>query len=123
MNLNMFNQWRDLTTWDGITLQFQTSKKDSSWITYIREAKTKQLITYGLSRTSKDESFQRAEQALKQINIEGVRTALETKHMIRPNDNMVQSPAQKDIDWRDGANHRYKAQRDIVDGRPQRQPE
>lgn len=42
-----------------------------------------------------------------------------TGQMVRPTDN-AQPQGRDNIDWRDGANHRYKAQRDIVDGKPQR---
>ncbi len=41
--------------------------------------------------------------------------------MIRPNEALPQQQEpRKDIEWRDGAYHRFKAQRDIVDGKPQR---
>ncbi len=120
MRLDLFNPWRDLTTWSGLTLQYQTSKKGNDYVTYIREKESKQPITFGLSRTSKEESLQRADQNLKRIGLEGVQKAMATGQMIRPSENLGQQAPQKDIDWRDGVNHRYKAQRDIVDGKPQR---
>lgn len=121
MRLDLFNPWRDLTTWSGLTLQYQTSKKGNDFVTYIREKESKQPITFGLSRNSKEESLQRADQNLKRIGIEGVQKALATGQMIRPNETLPQQQEpRKDIEWRDGANHRFKAQRDIVDGKPQR---
>lgn len=120
MKLNIFNPWRDLVTWSGLTLQYQTSKKGNDFVTYIREKDSKQPITFGLSRNSKEESLQRADHNLKRINIEGVKKAMETGQMIRPNETVAAPQERNDIQWRDGANHRYRAQRDIVDGRPQR---
>lgn len=121
MRLELFNPWRDLTTWSGLTLQYQTSKKGDTFVTYIREKKSKQPITFGLSRNSKEESLQRADQNLKRIGIEGVQKAMATGQMIRPNETLPQQQEpRKDIEWRDGINHRFKAQRDIVDGKPQR---
>ena len=120
MRLDIFNPWRDLTTWSGLTLQYQTSKRGDTWGTYIREKDSKQPITFGISRNSKEESLKRAEQNLKRIGIEGVQKAMTTGQMIRPNESIPQSPERKDVDWRDGSNHRYRAQRDIVDGKPQR---
>jgi hypothetical protein len=119
MRLDIFNPWRDLTTWSGLTLQYQTSKRGDTWGTYIREKDSKQPITFGISRNSKEESLKRAEQNLKRIGIEGVQKAMATGQMIRPNESIPQSPERKDVDWRDGSNHRYRAQRDIVDGKPQ----
>lgn len=120
MRLDLFNPWRDLTTWSGLTLQYQTSKKGNDFVTYIREKESKQPITFGLSRNSKEESLQRADHNLKRIGIEGVQKAMATGQMIRPNEALPQQEPRKDIEWRDGANHRFKAQRDIVDGKPQR---
>lgn len=120
MRLDLFNPWRDLTTWSGLTLQYQTSKKGDTWTTYIREKESKQPITFGLSRNSKEESLQRADHNLKRIGIEGVQKAMATGQMIRPNEALPQQEPRKEIEWRDGANHRFKAQRDIVDGKPQR---
>lgn len=120
MKLDLFNPWRDLVTWSGLTLQYQSSRKGDAWTTYVREKDSKQPITFGLSRNSKEESMQRAEQALKRIGIDGVKRAMATGQMVRPTDNVAPSKERTDIDWRDGANHRYKAQRDIVDGKPQR---
>lgn len=112
MNLNMFNPWRDLTKWSGLTLQYQTSKKGDTFTTYIREKESQKPITFGVSRTSKEEAQQRAIDALKKIGIEGVQRAIDTGQIVRPTD--TQAAPQKDIQWRDGINHRHRAQRDIV---------
>lgn len=109
MNLNIFNPWRDLVKWSGLTLQYQTSKKGDTFTTYIREKESQQPITFGVSRTSKEESQQRASDALKRIGMEGVQRAIETGQMIRPTDS--QPAPQKDIQWRDGVNHRYGAEK------------
>jgi hypothetical protein len=107
MNLNMFNPWKDLTTWSGLTLQYQTSKKGDTYTTYIREKESKKPITWGLSRTSKEESAERAATALKQIGIDGVKRALELGQMVRPPSTIPAAP--KEVQWRDGVNHRSRA--------------
>ena len=111
MNLNLFNPWRDLTKWSGLTLQYQTSKKGDTFTTYIREKESQQPITFGISRTSKEESQQRASDALKQIGIEGVQKAIETGQMVRPPSAVAPQAPQKEIQWRDGVNHRYGAEK------------
>lgn len=112
MNLNLFNPWRDLTKWSGLTLQYQTSKKGDTFTTYIRDKASEAPITFGISRTSKEESQQRATDALKKIGIEGVQRAIETGQMVRPQD--AQKAPQKEIDWRDGIGHSHRAQRELV---------
>lgn len=118
MKLDFFNPWRDLTTWSGITIQWQTAKKgDSVFITYLRDKDSKKPITLGNGRTAED-SQEAAKTNLKKIGPEGVKQAIESGQMVHPS--RVDAP-KKEIDWRDGSNHRYKAQRDIVDGgRPEK---
>ena len=115
MKLDIFNPWRVLTKWSGLTLEWQTTKKGDTWITYIREKDSKQPITSGVSRNSKEEAFQRAETTLKRLGIDGVQKAIQTGQMVRPTE-----PEQIEVQWRDGIGHSYRAQRDIVDGKPQR---
>lgn len=120
MKLDLFNPWRDLVKWSGLTLQYQTSKRGDTWTTYIREKDSKQPITFGISRTSKEESQQRAKEALNAIGVEGVQKAMETGQMVRPSAAIPQPSERKEIQWRDGIGHSHRAQRDIVDGKPQR---
>lgn len=112
MNLNIFNPWRDLVTWSGHILQYQTSKKANSFITTIRDKESNKPITYGLSRTSKEDAFSRAESNLKAIGINGVEKAIATGQIIMPSTTDSNQP---NIDWRDGIGHSYRAQREIVD--------
>ena len=113
MNLSMFNPWKDLTTWSGLTLQYQTSKKGDTFTTYIREKESKKPITWGLSRSSKEESEERAATAVKQIGIDGVKRALELGQMVRPSSVAIPN-APKEVQWRDGVNHRSRAHERMV---------
>lgn len=126
MKLDIFNPWRDLTTWSGITIQYQSTKRDGGvHITYLRDRDSKKVITYGTSRTSRDESLARAKSILQRIGLDGVKQALETgkpvlnapaeRHVMDlRKDVSSTNGARTDVDWRDGANHRYRAQRDLV---------
>ena len=112
MKLSLFNPWRDLATYQGITIQFQTSKKGGSvFVTYLRDKETGRAITLGNGRDA-ESSLQDARKNLSMIGMDGVKQAIESGQMVHPS--RVNAP-KKDIDWRDGANHRYTAQRDIVD--------
>lgn len=126
MKLDIFNRWRDLGTWSGVTLQYQSSKRGSEHITYVRDADTKKVITYGTSRVSREESLTRAKAMMGRIGPEGVQKAIATGQPVlmqrAPEEKQVmdlrgvsqQNGARKDVDWRDGSNHRYRAQRDLV---------
>lgn len=111
MKLDFFNQWKDLATFQGITIQWQTSKKGHVYVTYLRDKATKNPITLGNGRDA-ESSLQDARMNLSKIGMDAVKQAIESGQMIHPS--RVNAP-KKEIDWRDGANHRYKAQRDIVD--------
>lgn len=118
MKLDIFNPWRDLTTVGQNTIQYQTSKKGNIFVTYLRDKETKAPITLGNGR-DKESSQQAAQINLNKIGANGVRQAIESGQMVHPSRG-TDAPVDRDIDWRDGSNHRYKAQRDIVDGKPQR---
>jgi hypothetical protein len=111
MKLNIFNPWRDFSTVGQTTIQYQTSKKGSVYVTYLRDKETHAPITLGNGR-DKESSLKAAQVNLNKIGAEGVRKAIETGQMIMPS---FDKPQEKDIDWRDGANHRYRAQTKIVD--------
>lgn len=113
MKLDMFNPWRDLTTWSGITLQYQTSKRSGNFLTYIRDKDTKKVVTYGISRNSKEEAVAKAREYLSKIGIEGVQRAITTGQMVLPS----QAAPEKDIEWRDGANHSHRAQKNMMNGK------
>lgn len=118
MKLDIFNPWRDMTTVGQNTIQYQTSKKAQVFVTYLRDKESKAPITLGYGR-DKEASQVAAQTNLNKIGAEGVRQAIETGQMVHPGQGSA-IPQDKEIDWRDGSNHRYKAQRDIVDGKPQR---
>lgn len=110
MKLDIFNPWRDLTGLAGRTIQWRTDKKGNVFTTYLRDKETQQLITTGFG-TSKESSQQNAQNNLSRIGVEGVLQAIKTGQPVHQS--RVEAP-KKDIDWRDGANHRYRAQRDLV---------
>ena len=111
MKLDIFNPWRDLTSVGQFTIQYQTSKKGSIFVTYLRDKESKAPITLGNGR-DKEASQQAAQINLNKIGADGVRKAIETGQMVHP---APQAPQQqKDIDWRDGTGHSYRAQRELV---------
>lgn len=113
MKLDIFNPWRKLGGLAGKTLEYQTSALKSGFATSIREAETKQLITRGYG-VDKEKSQQSAYGNLKKIGVEGMMRALETKQPVMPTDITPKDTERKDIDWRDGVGHSYKAQKRIV---------
>lgn len=112
MKLDIFNPWRKLGGLAGKTLEYQTSALKSGFATSIREAQTKQLITRGYG-VDKEKSQQAAYANLKRIGVEGMMRALETKQPVMPTE-IDPREERKDIDWRDGVGHSYKAQKRIV---------
>lgn len=115
MKLDLFNKWRDITKWDGLTLQYQTVKKGDGYMTYVREKDSKASITFAFSAGSKEQALERAIAKLRQIGTDGVRKAMQTGQMVVPRDEVAPAQAPKDVQWRDGSNHSHRAQRDIVD--------
>lgn len=109
MKLSLFNRWKDFTQWSGHTLQYQTSKKGSNFITHIRDKESGSNITFGLGR-DKETSLERAIANVRKIGIEGVKQAIETGNMVAAD----YAPERKEVDWRDGVNHRHRAQKKIV---------
>lgn len=114
MRLNVFNLWRDLGNYFGRTLQYQTSKVKGSnklFVTFVKDAKSNATVAkaYGMSKEASREAVLKL---LKSVGAEAVWNAIQTGEPI------VQSrkPAEpkKDIDWRDGINHRYRAQKRVV---------
>lgn len=118
MKLNIFNPWRDFGKYFGRTLQFQTSKVKGSTklhLTFIRDEKSKATIAkaYG---TSPEASQKAVAGLLQSAGNDAVWNAIQTGEPIVQS--QTQAPAQnepkKDIHWRDGINHRYRAQKRIV---------
>lgn len=114
MRLNIFNLWRDLGNYFGRTLQYQTSKVKGSnklFVTFVKDAKSNATVAkaYGMSKEASREAVLKL---LKSVGAEAVWNAIQTGEPI------VQSrkPAEpkKDIEWRDGINHRHRAQKRIV---------
>ena len=112
MKLDMFNPWRDLAKYSGLVIQYQTAKKGNIFVTYLRDKDSGKAITTGHG-LDKEKSFENAKQYLAAIGIDGITQAIQSGQPIHPS--RVNQPA-KEIDWRDGAHHRHRAQRKIVDG-------
>ena len=120
MKLDLFNPWRDLTTWSGITIQYQTAKRGSLFVTYLRDKGTGQPVTLGNGK-DKDTSLAAARDALGKIGLDGVKRAIETGQMVHPttlrqNDSRELPTAnpkepRTDIQWRDGMNIGSRVQR------------
>ena len=110
MKLALFNRWKDFTTWSGHTLQYQTSKKATNYITYIRDKESGANIIFGVA-PDKETSLQRAIANVRKIGVEGVKRAISTGQM-QVADHTPKEP--KDVEWRDGINHRHRAQKKIV---------
>lgn len=114
MRLNIFNPWRDLGTYFGRTLQYQTSKvKGASklFVTFVRDAKSNTTIAKAYGATG-EASREAVLKLLKSVGAEAVWDAIQSGKPIVQS--QAQKPDKKDIDWRDGANHRYRAQKRIV---------
>lgn len=114
MRLNIFNPWRDLGNYFGRTLQYQTSKVKGSnklFVTFVKDAKSNATVAkaYGMTNEASREAVLKL---LKSVGGEAVWNAIQTGEPIVQS----QKPAEpkKDIEWRDGINHRHRAQKRIV---------
>lgn len=110
MKLQLFNPWRELATWSGITLQYQTTKHRDMWKTHIRDRSTKAIVTYAISRVSKQDSLDKAREILSIITIDGIKSAIETRKMVVPS----QVRTNVSVHWRDGVHHRHRAQKKML---------
>ena len=113
MKLNIFNRWEPLGTYAGRQLVYQTAKESGKnvFATYIKDAKSGNIVTKGFGLT-KESSLSTTVALLKKIGGEAIYQAIETgQPVLAP----AKAPEpQKDIEWRDGANHSHRAQKRIV---------
>ena len=113
MDLGLFNRWKPLGTMYGLELEYQTSSvKGSSqvFVTYVKDKKSGVTITRNYSR-DKDTALQATIAFLKKIGPEKIQQAIESgQPVVIPPKEEEQAP----IDWHDGINHSYRAQRRIV---------
>lgn len=112
MKLDIFNPWKDLVSLAGRTLQYQTSRKGNTFVTYIRDKESKHPILSGFG-TSKEASQQTAQANLKKVGVEGVLQAVKTGEPVKALPRNEEP--RKEVDWRDGANHRHRAAKRMVD--------
>lgn len=120
MKLNIFNSWKPLGTFLSKPLEYQTSKLDSSsgrvFAVYVRDAKSKNLIVKLVVNDQKA-APEAAQKALSRIGGEAVWQAIKTGEPVSYNPSQPlpkQEDPDKKIEWRDGTNHRYRAQKRIV---------
>lgn len=121
MKLNIFNSWKPLGTFFSKPLEYQTSKLDSSsgrvFAVYVRDAKSKNLIVKLVVNDQKA-APEVAQRALNRIGGEAVWKSIETGEPVSYNPSAQIVPKTEDpekkIEWRDGTNHRYRAQKRIV---------
>ncbi len=113
MKLNIFNRWKSLGVVASRELEYQTSPAkgaDNVYVTYVRDAKTGKVVTKGFGPTA-DASQKNTLALLKKIGPDGIFQAIETGVPVLAG--KPEAP-QKEIDWRDGSNHSYRAQKRIV---------
>lgn len=112
MRLDIFNRWTSLGKIFGKDLEYQTSKMKNKdlFITYIRDKQTKNTVTRYYGKT-KEQSLQATTNFLKKIGGDAVWEAIESGE---PVTRLPEQEPERKIDWRDGANHRYRAQKRIV---------
>lgn len=115
MKLDLFNSWKPLGGVAGIKLEYQTSStQGKAFITYIRDAKSKKVITKGFG-VSKETSQKSSTDNLHRIGIDGIRHAIETGQPVVPGHNIPQPPkGRDDVEWWDGVGHSYKAQKKLL---------
>lgn len=112
MRLNIFNKWNNLGRIYGKDLEYHTSRmKDKDlFITYIRDKDTKNVVTRYYGQT-KDSSLKATIDFLKKIGAEATWEAIESGEPIT---RLPDTKPERKVDWRDGVNHRYRAQKRIV---------
>lgn len=122
MKLNIFNTWKKLGALAGKTLEYQSTqiKGASSYVTHIRDAASEKLITKGYGM-DKEKSQKAAYDNLKKIGVEGLLNAIESGEIQMPT--QIAPKDEKEIQWRDGVGHSYKAQKRIVGERLMIEPD
>lgn len=114
MKLNIFNRWKafDKPIY-GRPFEYQVAKADGGrnlFVAYIKDQKTGNLVTraYG---SDGENALKATLRILKDSGGEAVYKAIEDKTPILA---IPQKQPEKQIDWRDGVGHSYKAQRRLV---------
>lgn len=114
MKLNIFNSWKSLGKMYGKTLEFQTSRVPDRdlYVTYIRDKASNNTVTRGYGK-SKEDALKNTVAQLRSYEPQSIWDAIESGEpilkAIQPN-----KPDEHKIEWRDGVNHRFKAQKRIV---------
>lgn len=114
MKLNIFNSWKSLGKMYGKELEFQTSRVPDKdlFVTYIRDKKSGNTVTRAYGKT-REASLEATIRQLKTHDGDTVWNAIETGEPILAAAMPNKTPEKK-VEWRDGVNHRHKAQKRIV---------
>lgn len=110
MKLSLFNQWKPLKTHYRREFVYQTSKGTTAFVTMVKDVETNHVIAKVVTK-DKESGITAATTLLNNTQPDDLQYALQNKELVQP---ARAKPPQKNIEWRDGANHSYKAQKKIV---------
>lgn len=113
MKLGLFNRWKPLGTMYGLELEYQTTTAKGAgkvYVTYVKDKKSGATVTRNYGRDA-DSALQNTISLLKRIGPEKIHQAIESGQPVLA---ASPQPEQKEVDWRDGSNHSYRAQRRLV---------
>lgn len=116
MKLNIFNSWKDMGVVAGRVFKRQTFNVGGKnlFTTLIKDVKTDTVIGKAQGIT-KEKSIEAASRLLKNSGGEAIWAAVENKELLRPSTlHSTPTAPSKTVEWRDGPNHRYRAQKKIV---------
>lgn len=116
MKLNIFSKWKPLGTLAARKLEYLTQKGGTNTIvTVVRDSETGHIITKGYGQNP-EISQKAAYNTLKRAGVDAILDAVKNNKPIGTQ--ITPAPKEqapkKDIDWRDGVGHSYKAQKKIV---------
>lgn len=110
MKLNIFNSWKPLQTHHRKELVYQTGKSSAAFVTVVKDVQTDKIVAK-VYTTNKDAGVVQAQQLLNNTPIEQLQIAIESGNLL------TTAPRKRppsNIDWYDGANHSYRAQKRLV---------
>lgn len=122
--LDLFNGWKPISAFDRFSLEMKTDKINNDgniYVTVIRDKNSKIPVLKSRS-TSEQSSINSALKALRLAGKPQIYKAIETKVPIDAQrlyteiekERSEKEEKSKKIQWRDGANHRHRAQMKIV---------
>lgn len=109
MKLSLFNQWKPLKTHYRRQFVYQTSKGTAAFVTMVKDVETDHVLIRVTTR-DKESGVSAAENLLNNTDPADLQYALQHKEVLQSQ----AKPEQKNVEWRDGVNHSFKAQKKIV---------